>query len=480
MKNQLTDKGVRSAIAAKKRARLSDGGTRGGGQLRLEVYPSGGAKWVFREPRPSRGEYPIGPADQSGRAGLTLAQARDKATEYTKLVQSGVTSLSAHFAAEEAAKLVAEAAQREADAQATAAAERRATRTLRALVQAYADHLRAQGKPSWRRALNSPALHVPAEILDMPAADVRAEHLLPTLRRLIDTKTAQSPDGKGTAARLLRAHLRAAYALALSADADPTLPDSLRGFGVELNPLDRIPARGFARFNRAGERALSWPELIAYRKQVEALGAGTVRDALLLQLLLGGQRFQQLVRVRGADVDLHGGTIRLFDPKGKRTQPRRHVLPLQGRALELVKRRIESAVWTPKKDTAKAPAAPSAADRPLLSHRDRHLLDTVSIAHVGRDIAAAMLESGEARAPFKLADIRRTCETLLAGMRVPRDVRAHLLSHGLGGVQEVHYVRHDFLPEMREALEQWESRLYAENVVPLADAQKKAARKAKK
>ncbi len=470
MKNQLTDKGVRSAIAAKKRARLSDGGPRGGGQLRLEVYPSGGAKWTFREPRPSRGEYPIGPADQSGRAGLTLAQARDKAAEYTKLIQAGVSSLSAHYAAEEAAKLAAEAAQREAEALAAAEAERHATRTLRALVRAYADHLQAQGRPSWRRALNSPARHVPAEILDIPAADVRAEHLLPTLRRLIDTKTARSPDGKGTAARLLRAHLRAAYALALSADADPTLPDALRDFGVEMNPLDRIPARGFARFNRVGERALSWPELIAYRKRVEAMPAGPVRDALALQLLLAGQRFEQLVRVRGADVDLDGGTIRLFDPKGKRTQPRRHVLPLQGRALELVKRRIEAPVWTPKKDTAKAPAAPSAADRPLLSHRDRLPLDTVSIAHVGREIAAAMLEAGEARSAFRLGDIRRTCESLLAGMRVPRDVRAHLLSHGLGGVQEVHYVRHDFLPEMREALEAWETRLFApDNVVSIGE-----------
>lgn len=210
-------------------------------------------------------------------------------------------------------------------------------------------------------------------------------------------------------------------------------------------------------------------ELITYRKRLEALEPGPVRDALLLQLLLGGQRFRQLVRVTGGDVDLHGGTIRLFDPKGKRTQPRRHLLPLQGRALEIVKQRLAAPVWMPKKKKSRAPVAPSDAERPLLSHRDRRPLDTVSIAHAGRDIAAAMLEAGEARAPFRLGDIRRTCETLLASMRVPRDVRAHLLSHGLGGVQEVHYVRHDFLPEMREALEAWEARLYADNVVPLAE-----------
>ena len=466
---RLTAQGIKAAISAGKPTKKSDGATVGAGALSLFVTKSGAALWYYRHgARDSREDYPLGPCDPDGRRGLTLAQAREEAAKLAKLLRSGIPNLAAHFAAEETAKQAAAAAQQEAEARARAAAEQRATRTLRALVQAYADHLKAQGRPSWRRALNSPARHVPADVLDMPAADVRADHLLPPLRSLIDK-------GHGTAARLLRAHLRAGFALALSADSDPTVPDGLRGFGLEFNPVDRIPARGFARFNRVGERALSWPELIAYRKRLEALEGGPVRDALLLQLLLGGQRFRQLVRVTGGDVDVHGGTIRLFDPKGKRTQPRRHVLPLQGRALEIVKERLAAPVWMPKKKTARAPTAPSAADRPLLSHRDRLPLDTVSIAHAGRALAAAMLEAGEARAPFRLGDIRRTCETLLAGMRIPRDVRAHLLSHGLGGVQEVHYVRHDFLPEMREALEAWEARLYADNVVSLADAAKAAS-----
>jgi integrase len=470
MKGALTDKGIRAALSAKSRRTLSDRGVRGAGTLILTTRATGGGTWYYRHgDRQGREEFNIAPCDPSGKTGLTLAQARDEAGKLAKLIQSGVSSLSAHFAAEEAAKLAAEAAAREAEARAAAAAEQRATRTLRALVKAYADHLQAQGRPSWRRALQSPARHLPADVLDMPAADVRAEHLLPPLRDLIDK-------GHGTAARLLRAHLRAGFALALSADSDPTVPDGLRGFGLDFNPVDRIPARGFARFNRAGERALSWPELVAYRKRIEALEAGPVRDALLLQLLLAGQRFRQLVRVVGADVDLHGETVRLFDPKGKRAQPRRHVLPLQGRALELVKRRVEAAVWMPKKKTARAPAAPSDADRPLLSHRDRLSLDTVSIAHAGRAIAAAMLEAGEARSAFRLGDIRRTCETLLAGMRVPRDVRAHLLSHGVSGVQATHYDRHDYMVEMREALEQWEARLYSDNVVSLGERRAEPAK----
>jgi hypothetical protein len=42
------------------------------------------------------------------------------------------------------------------------------------------------------------------------------------------------------------------------------------------------------------------------------------------------------------------------------------------------------------------------------------------------EIGAAM--TGE---PFDLRDIRRTCETMLAGLGISRDTRAQLLSHGL-------------------------------------------------
>ena len=41
-------------------------------------------------------------------------------------------------------------------------------------------------------------------------------------------------------------------------------------------------------------------------------------------------------------------------------------------------------------------------------------------------------------------------------LRVDREVRAHLLSHGRGqGVQGRHYERYDYLPEKRTALEKW-------------------------
>ena len=60
---------------------------------------------------------------------------------------------------------------------------------------------------------------------------------------------------------------------------------------------------------------------------------------------------------------------------------------------------------------------------------------------------------------FDLRDVRRTCETMLAGMGISRDTRAQLLSHGLSGVQAAHYDRHTYTDEKRATLVAWEQRL---------------------
>ena len=65
-----------------------------------------------------------------------------------------------------------------------------------------------------------------------------------------------------------------------------------------------------------------------------------------------------------------------------------------------------------------------------------------------------MKEAGELPGgAFTVGDLRRTVETRLAGEKVSKDVRAQLQSHGLGGVQDRNYDRHDYLDEKRDALE---------------------------
>ncbi len=84
---------------------------------------------------------------------------------------------------------------------------------------------------------------------------------------------------------------------------------------------------------------------------------------------------------------------------------------------------------------------------------------------------------------FDLRDVRRTCETMLAGMGISKDTRAQLLSHGISGVQSIHYDQHSYTDEKRAALVAWEARLTeiaagkkkAANVVNLRGKRKAAA-----
>jgi hypothetical protein len=43
-----------------------------------------------------------------------------------------------------------------------------------------------------------------------------------------------------------------------------------------------------------------------------------------------------------------------------------------------------------------------------------------------KEISDNMVKEGDARAPFQLRDIRRTAETILASLKVSKDVRSHL------------------------------------------------------
>jgi hypothetical protein len=72
-----------------------------------------------------------------------------------------------------------------------------------------------------------------------------------------------------------------------------------------------------------------------------------------------------------------------------------------------------------------------------------------------------MVLEGEATRAFSLSDLRRTAETTLASLGVSQDVRAQIQSHGLGGVQQKHYNRHDYRVEKREALQKWAAWLLA-------------------
>lgn len=422
---------------------LSDGGARGAGRLYLRVQPSGRKSFYFRcvGPGGERQALALGEYQQSGARGLTLTAARDEANALTVLLRSGVTDLRAHLEAEQRAREREREAAEKAERQARADAERG---TLRLLVEGYVDGLKRAGKIDWKDADSVLRLHVVEPFPDLAerkAAEIKPAELRPVLARLVDAK-------KGRTAGKARSYLHAAYAAAIRADFDPDAPQALCGFKIESNPVAVMPSMGH--YNRAGQRVLSEAELRAYMARLPALSLMT-RLALELHLMLGGQRPTQLLRVTAADVDVSAdpGEIVLLDPKGARRQARVHALPLVGRAREIV---AELLALRPSGPLFSNVAGDDGKPVPVR-------MDTLSAAVTA--MSKAMVAAGDARSPFSLSDIRRTCETQLAASGVSKDIRGQLLSHGLGGVQDRNYDRHGYWSEKVRALRAWEKRLKA-------------------
>lgn len=409
---------------------LSDGGARGAGRLTARLTRDGVLLYYqyFHHGRLER--VPLGPYDEAGERGLSLVKARARAADLAEIYRGGMTDLKGHIEREREATERQHRAAEEAARQAQEAAQRS---TLKQLLDAYVAHLERHGKPSARDAKSIFNLHVfgaAPELGACKAAEVSMDEFVGLLAKLTDT-------GKGRTAAKCRSYLRAAYALAIRSRTDPDAPLIMRTFGVAANPLADIDS--LSSYNRTRDRVLNGPELIAYLRRIQDMPKGPTQDALLLGLYLGGQRPAQLVRVRPSDVDLAAGTVVLLDSKGARRQPRKHVLPLLKEANAILSRRIASL----------------ADGEPLFSADKHNVLSPLTISKEVAEIANAMVAAKESREPFQLRDIRRTVETMLASLKVSGDVRAQLQSHGLGGVQQRHYDRHDYMREKRQALGKW-------------------------
>lgn len=366
---------------------------------------------------------------------MTLPQARDRANELSRIYRAGTTDLHAHVAravAAEQARLVAE------DAAAARELALATSGSLKRLLSLYLEHL--AGKRSERDVHNNLTLHVPTDLLQRRASELGTGDFLPLISGLVEA-------GKGRTASKLRTNLRAAYELALSSLTEPGAPQALREMGVDHNPVASVSTRSLRQFNRTRERSLDEHEFGAFITRAHAMrvgrpephvelvlgGKAAVRDFLLLTLFLGGQREEQLLRLEFTYVDLPGCTLTLIDGKGRRILPRVHELPLVPQALALLK---------PHVTAARLMGVPSVWGG----------MHPSTLTHAVADMSATMVAAGEAKEPFQLRDLRRTCETQLAALKVPKDVRAQLQSHGLGGVQDRHYDRHHYMPEKRAAL----------------------------
>lgn len=422
---------------------LADGAIRpGAGSLKIRKRQTTigvAAEWLFEWSRPdgtvrmTLGRY----ASTEGADGLTLAQARTEAARLQGMVRSG---LNPRAEREQQRKDAIELEAREA-----AEARKSETQSFSALLAAYVEHLRSKGKnESAYDAENIFSNHIEKPFEDlaaMPAAQITAVDISRILARLV-APNVKNP--KGRTALKLRSYAAAAFRLFIGAKIDPMAPIVAHDFGLTTNPAAAVPATKMAEaYNRAGDRNLKANELSMFLNYLCARDQDLQSLALWLQLVTGGQRIQQLLRLTHGDVE--GQTMVIRDGKGKRSKPRLHLIPMTPEVVEVVSRlkQVNPQMKQLGRETPLFLSRRSVVAPETISGAVREISDAISLAH-------------PAITPFRAGDLRRTAETILAEtLHVSQDDRAQLLSHGLGGVQGKHYDKGEHRQAKLNALRLW-------------------------
>lgn len=437
---------VRGIATMKAGTWAADPAARGAGRLQVRKLASGEAAFYYRYTAPDgeRVRLPIG-------SGLTLADAREQAAQLSRRYQGGDRDLRAVIEAEHRE----EDRQRAAKVKEAAAAEARAAATLGALLSAYVDQLKRDGKDSARAVETAVTRHIEKawpKLWATPAADVTMDDLLSVVARVADA-------GKLREAAKLRSYVRAAYAAAIRARQSAQGLAALRDLKITSNPArDLVTIEGAS---QSRERALSVAELRAYWRRIVAL-PGIPGALLRFHLLTGGQRVRQLGRLTVDDLDSDAQSVRIMDKKGRRKVARIHDVPLIDAAAEAL-RAMGHDQEPGYLFTLTAGSTPAGYE----SLRDHLVTVRTDMAEAGE------LEKG----PFTVGDLRRTIETRLAAAGVTREDRSQLQSHGLGGVQNRHYDKHEYLSEKRAALETLYSVLVGTPAKVTSIRKKAAARK---
>lgn len=299
------------------------------------------------------------------------------------------------------------------------------------LMTGYADLLELKGKKSARNVRNQITADIEKKqpkLWKKRAAEIDLDDCVKVVAKIKD-------DGKLRQADKIRSYIRSAFTEAIKARGNVNAPEKLRNMNIKANPArDMVKVEGSS---QARTRALSLAEFRAYWNHVKELPEPG-RSIMMLHVLTGGQRIEQLTRVTLHDIDRDTQTVTLLDYKGRRAEPRRHAIPLLPEALACIERITGAGEYVFTCDGGIRPI-----NGKYISERVDKIRDKMK--------AAKELEGGH----FTPGTIRATIETRLAAKpyRVSSDVLGQLLSHGLGGVQARHYQHHTFHEEKLEALQ---------------------------
>jgi integrase len=410
---------------------------RGAGVFMGRITAAGERTFYFRytDTAGNRPFLPIGPYNQRGVGGLTLAEAFMRASELSLLYQSGVRDLRQHFEQLESDRTAAKEAERRRIAdehrqrdEAAAAAARRLTvkqlfeqwRRAELAPQTLADGTRTGRKDGGEWVRQSFDRRLFARLGDTPAADVTRADLM----AVIDAARA---DGRLRTANVLFTDMRQMFRFALEREI------------VERNPLDGIRRRAVGGKEVERDRVLADDEIKTLMRAVPAARMAP-RSALAVNLILAtATRVGEAMGARWDDVDLERRRWHLPDTKNQRP----HLIHLsdfaaaQFEALGGLRELLPSGALSPWVFPATDPTQP------------------VCIKSFGKQLADRQREperrmTGRTKATTSLAlpggrwtahDLRRTAATMMARLGVSTDVIDECLNHKLQSKVARVYIR---------------------------------------
>ena len=187
------------------------------------------------------------------------------------------------------------------------------------------------------------------------------------------------------------------------------------------------------------ERVLSDDELAAFLRDPEGCTRYPKLACAITVLLLTGQRRGELARAKWSEINFDEKTWTIPEENSK--TGRGHVVPLTDWTVEefqALKRLADGSRWVLPTEDGDKSAAPALLTRGLARCLSRFKARGVS--------------------EFNLHDLRRTCRTGLAALKIEPHIAERVLNHAQPGVAGI-YDRHTYLDEKRAALEKWATHL---------------------
>ncbi len=287
--------------------------------------------------------------------------------------------------------------------------------TFRAVVENYFDNYAKQRNRTWKGVKRLIDAHATERWGDIPIQKILRRDVIALNIDMLKRK-AKHP------ARHLFAALRRLFNWAAENNLIEVSPYANLKSPIQANERDRV---------------LIDSEIRAIWNTCNKIGApyGT----LLQFLLVTGQRVGEGAKIRWKEIDFKEKTWRL--PRERVKTDRAHEVPLSTLAVHLLQ-------TLPRFENEQG------------KEGENYAFTTTGgrVPFSGFSKAKSYLDKESGISNWRVHDLRRTCATNLAKLEVTESIIKRILNHVESGVTAI-YNRHRYLPEKREALEQWAERL---------------------